>query len=67
MKTNGSMIATLGRTGSGVLQATLGRIWAGYTPTVKNIAGAGPAILRTMAGAPIMRTMAGTPTIRKLS
>jgi len=34
MTTNGSLIATLGRTGSGVYQAVKGRIWSGYTPTV---------------------------------
>jgi len=66
MKTNGSLIATLGRTGSGVFQAVKGRIWSGYTPTTHEVAGAGTPTIRSMAGAPTLRSMAGTPIIRQV-
>lgn len=72
----GKTIPTLGRIGQGLYQATLGRIWSGFAPTVKIIAGAGPASIidaagtptvRSMAKAPTIRDIAGTPTIRRLS
>ena len=44
-----------------------GSVLAGRTtPAVLEVAGAGPATIRSMAGAPALRSMAGTPIIRQV-
>ena len=59
----GTSLPTLGRIGSGLWQATLGRVWKGSAPTIKVVAGAGTATITDAAGRATLRDSAGTATI----